>query len=318
LKEEDNLKKSMTLFLLILIAVIAYNGIYTIESGEETVITRFGEYARTETQAGLKWKIPLVEQKYTVNVAEVRRLEFGFATTQDAGPGLLPSYDRSLSNDSLMLTGDENLVNVEAIVQFRVSDSKKFLFNVDDQIGTLNTVAVSTIRRSVANNVLDEVLTDNKVGIQQEIRDDLQGICDSYEIGLQITAVQLQDVYPPEEVDDAFKDISRAKADKESKINEAVSYENKVIPDARGEASKLISEAEAYKEDRIRRANGDVANFNAVYEKYVLGKTVTRTRLYIETLEDVLPGKEIYIVGEDGNTLKFLPLQGMTGQGGVE
>jgi len=312
------LKKSMTLFLLILIAVIAYNGIYTIESGEETVITRFGEYARTETQAGLKWKIPLVEQKYTVNVAEVRRLEFGFATTQDAGPGLLPSYDRSLSNDSLMLTGDENLVNVEAIVQFRVSDSKKFLFNVDDQIGTLNTVAVSTIRRSVANNVLDEVLTDNKVGIQQEIRDDLQGICDSYEIGLQITAVQLQDVYPPEEVDDAFKDISRAKADKESKINEAVSYENKVIPDARGEASKLISEAEAYKEDRIRRANGDVANFNAVYEKYVLGKTVTRTRLYIETLEDVLPGKEIYIVGEDGNTLKFLPLQGMTGQGGVE
>jgi len=308
----------MTLFLLILIAVIAYNGIYTIESGEETVITRFGEYARTETQAGLKWKIPLVEQKYTVNVAEVRRLEFGFATTQDAGPGLLPSYDRSLSNDSLMLTGDENLVNVEAIVQFRVSDSKKFLFNVDDQIGTLNTVAVSTIRRSVANNVLDEVLTDNKVGIQQEIRDDLQGICDSYEIGLQITAVQLQDVYPPEEVDDAFKDISRAKADKESKINEAVSYENKVIPDARGEASKLISEAEAYKEDRIRRANGDVANFNAVYEKYILGKTVTRTRLYIETLEDVLPGKEIYIVGEDGNTLKFLPLQGVTGQGGVE
>ena len=312
------MKKSMTLFLLIIIAVIAYNGVYTIESGEETVITRFGEYARTETQAGLKWKIPLVEQKYTVNVAEVRRLEFGFATTQDVGPGLLPSYDRSLSHDSLMLTGDENLVNVEAIVQFRVSDSKKFLFNVDDQIGTLNTVAVSTIRRSVANNVLDEVLTDNKVGIQQEIRDDLQGICDSYEIGLQITAVQLQDVYPPEEVDDAFKDISRAKADKESKINEAVSYENKVIPDARGEASKLISEAEAYKEDRIRRANGDVANFNAVYEKYVLGKTVTRTRLYIETLEDVLPGKEIYIVGEDGNTLKFLPLQGMTGQGGVE
>src|SRR6056297_2514017 len=277
----------MILFLVILVALVAYNGVYTIESGEETVVTRFGEYARTETQAGLKWKIPLVEQNYTVNVAEIRRMEFGFTTTKDVEPGSLLSYDTSLSNDPLMLTADENLVNVETIVQFRVSDSKKFLFNVDDQFGTLNTVAVSTIRRSIANNVLDEVLTDNKVGIQQEI-------------------------------DDSFKDISRAKADKESKINEAVSYENKVIPDARGEASKLISEAEAYKEDRIRRANGDVANFNAVYEKYVLGKTVTRTRLYIETLEDVLPGKEIYIVGEDGNTLKFLPLQGMTGQGGVE
>jgi membrane protease subunit HflK len=308
----------MILVLLILVAVVVYNGIYTIESGEETVVTRFGEYARTETQAGLKWKIPLVEQKYTVNVAEIRRLEFGFTTTKDVEPGSLLSYDTSLSNDPLMLTADENLVNVETIVQFRISDSKKFLFNVDDQFGTLNTIAVSTIRRSIANNVLDEVLTDNKVGIQQEIRDDLQGICDNYGIGLQITAVQLQDVYPPEEVDDSFKDISRAKADKESKINEAVSYENKVIPDARGEASKLISEAEAYKEDRIRRANGDVANFNAVYEKYVLGKEVTRKRLYIETLEEVLPGKEIYIVGDDGNTLKFLPLQGMTSEGSVQ
>jgi len=312
------LRKSMILVLLILVAVVVYNGIYTIESGEETVVTRFGEYARTETQAGLKWKIPLVEQKYTVNVAEIRRLEFGFTTTKDVEPGSLLSYDTSLSNDPLMLTADENLVNVETIVQFRISDSKKFLFNVDDQFGTLNTIAVSTIRRSIANNVLDEVLTDNKVGIQQEIRDDLQGICDNYGIGLQITAVQLQDVYPPEEVDDSFKDISRAKADKESKINEAVSYENKVIPDARGEASKLISEAEAYKEDRIRRANGDVANFNAVYEKYVLGKEVTRKRLYIETLEEVLPGKEIYIVGDDGNTLKFLPLQGMTSEGSVQ
>jgi len=308
----------MILFLLILVALVAYNGIYTIKSGEETVVTRFGEYTRTETQAGLKWKIPLIEQKYTVNVAEIRRMEFGFTTTKDVAPGSLPSYDRSLSNDPLMLTADENLVNVETIVQFRISDSKKFLFNVDDQLGTLNTVAVSTIRRSIANNFLDEVLTDNKVGIQQEIRDDLQGICDSYGIGLQITAVQLQDVYPPEEVDDSFKDISRAKADKESKINEAVSYENKVIPDARGEASKLISEAEAYKEDRIRRANGDVANFNAVYEKYVLGKEVTRKRIYIETLEEVLPGKEIYIVGEDGNTLKFLPLQGTTVERSVQ
>jgi len=308
----------MILFLLILLAAVAYNGVYTIESGEETVVTRFGEYARTETQAGLKWKIPLVEQKYTVNVAEIRRMEFGFTTTKDVEPGSLPLYDRNLSKDPLMLTADENLVNVETILQFRVSDSKKFLFNVDDQLGTLNTIAVSTIRRSIANNVLDEVLTDNKVGIQQEIRDDLQEICDNYGIGLQITAVQLQDVYPPEEVDDSFKDISRAKADKESKINEAVSYENKVIPDARGEASKLISEAEAYKEDRIRRANGDVANFNAVYEKYVLGKEVTRKRLYIETLEEVLPGKEIYIVGDDGNTLKFLPLQGMTSEGSVQ
>ncbi len=162
-------------------------------------------------------------------------------------------FDERL-NDSLMLTGDENLVNVETIIQFKIINSEDFLFNVDDQYGTLQVITVSTIRRSVANNSLDNVLTENKVGIQQEIREDLQDICDYYGLGVQITAVQLQDVSPPDEVNDAFQDIARAKLDKESKTNEAQSYENKVIPEARGEAAKLISEAEAYKEETYKKS----------------------------------------------------------------
>lgn len=302
-------KKVGFLTVIILGAILFFNGIYTMDSGEEMIITRFGKYVRTETKAGLKWKIPMIESKHKINVAEVRRLEFGYRTLSDGHPKDYPKYEAEESLDSIMLTGDENLVNVEAIIQYKVANSKEFLFNVDDQIGTLQTIAGATIRRSVANNTMDAVLTDNKVGIQQEIRDDIQTICDTYGLGLQITAVQLQDVYPPKEVDDAFKDIARAKLDKESKINEAQSYANKVIPEARGEASKLISEAEAYKEDRIKRSKGDVANFNQVYEKYKTGKDVTKTRMYLETLEEVLPGMDIYITKENGNTLKFLPLQ---------
>lgn len=296
------------LIVLAIVGYVAFNGFYTINSGEEAIITQFGKYTRTETQAGLRWKIPVVEEKYVVDVAQVRRMEFGFSTESEGGDGTTASY-KDIGEDSLMLTADENLVNVEAIIQYKIADSKAFLFNVDDQDGTLRVVAVSTIRRSVANNTLDDVLTDNKLSVQTEILTDLQSICDVYGLGIQITAVQLQDVYPPTEVDDAFKDIARAKLDKESKINEAQSYENKVIPDAKGESSKLISQAEGYNQDRINRALGDVANFNQVYDKYKNAKQVTRVRMYLETMASILPGIEIFITQEDGNTLKFLPLQ---------
>lgn len=296
------------LIVLAIVGYVAFNGLYTINSGEEAIITRFGKFTRIETQAGLRWKIPVIENKYVVDVSEVRRMEFGFSTTTEAYGNNAASY-KDIGDESLMLTGDENLVNVEAIIQYRISDSTAYMFNVEDQDGTLRVIAVSTIRRSVANNTLDDVLTDNKLSIQNEILSDLQEICNLYGLGIQITAVQLQDVYPPTEVDDAFKDIARAKLDKESKINEAQSYENKVIPDAKGESSKLISEAEAYNQDRINRALGDVANFNQVYDKYKNAKQVTRTRMYLETMAEILPGVEIFITKEDGNTLKFLPLQ---------
>jgi membrane protease subunit HflK len=296
------------LIVLAIVGYVAFNGFYTINSGEEAIITQFGKYARTETQAGLRWKIPVIEEKYVVDVAQVRRMEFGFSTESAGGDGRAASY-KDIGEDSLMLTADENLVNVEAIIQYKIADSRSFLFNVEDQDGTLRVVSVSTIRRSVANNSLDDVLTDNKLSVQTEILMDLQSICDIYGLGIQITAVQLQDVYPPTEVDDAFKDIARAKLDKESKINEAQSYENKVIPDAKGESSKLISQAEGYNQDRINRALGDVANFNQVYDKYKDAKQVTRVRMYLETMASILPGIQVFITQEDGNTLKFLPLQ---------
>lgn len=302
--------KGLVRIVLVLIAIglVSSSGIYMLQDGEKAVITRFGAYLKTEETGGLKWKVPFIDQKYIVNTDQVRRLEFGYRTVDEGDTKRQATYEE-IAGDSLMITGDENLVHVTASIQYSITSIRDYLFNVDDQEGTLQIVAVSSIRRSVANNTLNDVLTDNKSGIMQEIKTDLQKICDDYGLGIRIIEVALQDVNPPSEVDDAFKDITRAQLDKEAKINEASSYENKVIPEAKGQASKLVSQAEAYREDRINRAKGDVANFNQIYQRYVNSKNVTRTRMYLETMSEVLKNADIYITQEDGNTLKFLPLQ---------
>ena len=239
-------------------------------------------------------------------VSEVKRLELGFRTVKE---GANAQY-KEVPQESLMLTGDENLVNVETIVQYRIVDIEKFLFDIDDGVAALRAAAESSVRRVIANHPMDASLTENKSGIQQEIRDDLQSISDKYGLGILITAVQLQDVYPPEEVNAAFKDVASAREDRASFINQAETYANEVIPRARGNAAELINKAQAFKEQRIAEATGDVALFNEILAEYKLGKEVTRTRLYLEVMEEILPDIQVYIVDEQGNTLKWLPLGG--------
>lgn len=304
-------KKVGPIWVLAILFFFIATGVYKLDDGEEAVITRFGEYLKTEKGGGLKYMIPIVDSRYIINTAEVKRMEFGYeGVKSQTSEGLNESSYEDITQDSLMITGDENLVNVSTSIQYRIVNAKDYIINVDDPTGTLEVVSVSTIRRSVANNSLDDVLADNKNAIMQEIREDLQKIADSYGLGIQITQVLLQNVNPPAEVDDAFKDIVRAQLDKESRINEAVSYENKIIPQAKGDAAKLVAEAESYKEKRINQAKGDVANFEQVYLQYKDNKTVSRTRLYLETMQSVLKDVDIVIAGSDGQTIKFLPLTG--------
>ncbi len=308
------MKNLVKLLPIVVIALlIFFNGFYILQDGEEAVITRFGMYHTTVIGGGVKWKIPFVDKKYVIDTSGVKRMEFGYETTFNGSTDRYAEYE-DIIEDKLMITGDENLVNVMASIQYRIVNTPDYLFNVDDPEGTLNIVAVSTIRRSVANNTLDDVLADNKNAIMQEIKTDLQEICDNYGLGVQIMQVLLQDVDPPVEVDDAFKDIVRAQLDKESRINEAISYENRIIPEAKGLASKQVSEAEAYRANRINMAMGDVASFNQVYDKYKDSKKVTRTRIYLETMADVLKDVDVYITKEDGSTVKFLPLDVMGGK----
>jgi len=305
--ERKFIKSTLGGVIVFLVVMFVLLGIFTVKTGDEAVVLRFGKHVSTHVNAGLKWHIPIIEKVYKVNLSEVKRLEFGFRTTTEGNSKEKPTYEDQAS-ESLMLTGDENLVNVETIVQYKIKNAEDFYFNVDDPIGTLTIISESIIRRCIANHPLDEALTDNKFGIQQEIKDDLQQIADKYKLGVVITAIQLQDVNPPKEVDAAFKDVASAREDKTSYINEANSYKNEIIPKARGNAAEMINKSEAYREQRMEEAKGDASNFTQILEKYKQGKTVTRTRMYLETLDEILPNIDKYIMNENGDTIKLLPL----------
>jgi membrane protease subunit HflK len=310
-------KVIILLVILIIAGLWISSGVYTVGSGENAVLLRFGAHAGTITEPGLHWHIPVpVERVEIVNIEENHRIEFGYKTLSEGGDRARPAY-ASTPHQSLMITGDDNLVNVETAIQYRITVAEDYLFNVSNPHETLENAAESAIRRVVANHTLDEILTENKFEIQSEIKADLQQICNDYGLGVSILAVQLQDVYPPDQVDAAFKDVANAKEDKTSYINEAESYYNEIVPKARGNAAKMVNDAEAYKEKRIAEARGDVASFIQILERYQMGKEVTRKRLYLETLEEVLPNVDVYIVGSDENLVKFLPLENSDAYSGM-
>ena len=301
---EAKIKTLVPLVLAVLAALILATGFYTVDSGEEAVVLRFGRHVDTVVTSGLKWRIPLIDKVWKIKVSELRRLEFGFRTVKE---GANAQYVE-VPQESLMLTGDENLINVETIVQYRIVDIEKYLFLIDKGEEALRAAAEATIRRVIANHPMDAALTENKSGIQQEIRDDLQYIVDRYNLGVMITAVQLQDVYPPDEVDDAFKDVA-CREDRAAFINRAKPMPTR-SSSRTSNAAEAINKAEAFKEQRIAQARGDVALFNEILAEYRLGPEVTRTRLYLEVLEEILPGMEVYILDEQGNTIKWLPIGG--------
>jgi modulator of FtsH protease HflK len=284
-------------------------GIYIVEDSENAVVLRFGQHVNTVTDAGINYHLPYpFETVWTENVTEPKRFEFGYRTIT-GGDSQQNAQFTSVPEESIMLTGDENLVEVETSMQFVITDIEAFLFNVDDPYETLRMAGETAIRRVVANHSLDDVLTDNKELVQQEIQVLTQTIIDEYRLGIAVRNVQLQDVNPPESVNAAFKDVIAAKEDKQAAINQAETYANDILPKARGEAAKLINDAEAYKQKRISEANGDVAKFVAILQQYKLAEEITRKRMYLETISEIITDLELYFIDENGNTLPFLPLQ---------
>ena len=285
-----------------------FTGVYTVGPDEVGVVQRFGKYDRT-VQSGLNYHMPFpIETVKTPKVTEVKRIEVGFRTVGK-------NQYRTVERESLMLTGDENIVDAELIVQYKIKEPKNYLFNFVGPELTMREAAEASLRTVVGRHNIDEALTSGKLMIQEETKELLQSILDKYETGAQVVAVQLQDVSPPKQVIDAFKDVASAKEDKNRMINEAEGYRNDIIPKARGEAQAMIREAEGFREARIARAEGDVAKFKAILKEYSKAKDVTRERLYLEAMEEILPGIEKYIVpnGEDGNLLNLLNLGGTKG-----
>ena len=310
-------KHGLRIFLLILgallLLIIVLNGLYSLNSGEEAVVTRFGRHINTETSAGLKFKIPFVDRAHIVNVYGVRRMEFGTEYVNGAW--------RDVPEEAIMLTGEgevsqvNGLVNADWVIQYRISSSYNFLFKVDDPEGTLRSVTQAAYRRVAAAYPLDAILTDRKDDIQREIMRELQDIVNKYEMGVLITAVQLQDASPPDEVREAFLDVTRSLEDRIAKTNEAERYRNEELPRAQGRAIAAVNEAEAYKERRVNEAHGVVARYIAIEKEYQVLPDVMRTRLYLEMIREVMPKieKVYFLDSSTGSPVEILHL-GQFGQ----
>ena len=301
---------SMGVFPIIGIALVIWLllGLYSVGPDEVGVVQRFGKYNRV-VGSGLNYHYPFpIETVKTPKVTEVKRIEVGFRTVGK-------NQYRTIEQESLMLTGDENIVDAELIVQYKIKDPMDYLFNFIGPELTLREASEASLRTVVGRHNIDEALTSGKLMIQEETKELLQSILDKYETGVIVVAVQLQDVSPPKQVIDAFKDVASAKEDKNRMINEAEGYRNDIIPKARGEAQAMLRHAEGFREARIKRAEGDVAKFKAILKEYVKAKDVTRERLYLEAMEEILPGINKYIVptGEGGNLLNLLNLTGTKG-----
>jgi len=301
----------ITPVLIGILVVWLLTGIYIVGPDEVGVIRTFGEYTRV-TQSGLNWKFPSpIETANTPKVTEVKRIEFGFRSLKNG------QY-RTVEKESLMLTGDENIVDAEMIVQYKIKDPVQYLFNIVEPELTVREAAEASLRTVVGRNKIDETLTTGKFTIQEETKIQLQNILDKYESGIHVVAVQLQDVSPPKEVIGAFKDVASAKEDKNRMINQAEGYRNDVIPKARGEAEAMIRDAEGFKESRVKRAEGDATKFTTILKEYNKAKSITEKRLYLETMEKVLPGIEKIIIPDkdSGNMLNLLNLNPTQMKGG--
>ena len=293
--------------LLIILALWLLSGIYFVGPDEEGVVLRFKKVIGT-TSSGPHWHIPWpIERAIKPKVTTIRKIEVGFRTVE-VGP---PARYNEVPNESLMLTNDENIIKLEFIVQYRIKDSYKYLFKIRDPIDTIMDTAEAAMREIMGQHPIDDALTEKKGEIQDEALILLQQILDSYESGLQVVLINLQDVNPPTEVSDAFKDVINAQQDKERMINEAKGYENDLVPKARGEAAQNINDAEAQRESKIKEAQGDAARFTQLLAEYQKARTVTRKRLYLETMEEVLPKVEKIILGgpASSNVLPYLPIR---------
>ena len=305
-------KISMGAFPLIGIALVLWmlTGIYVVGPDEVGVVQTFGKYSRA-AQSGLNYHFPFpIEKVSTPKVTEVKRIEIGFRTVGK-------NQYQTIARESLMLTGDENIVDAEMIVQYKIKDPVAYTFNFIEPELTVRQASEASLRTVIGRHNIDEALTSGKFMIQEESKELIQNILDKYNTGILVVAVQLQDVSPPSQVIAAFKDVASAKEDKNRMVNQAEGYRNDIIPKARGEAQAEIREAEGYKEARISRAEGDVSKFNAVLKEYRKSKEVTETRMFLETAEEILSDREKIIVpdGKEGsNLINLLNLKAKEGK----
>tara|TARA_B100000579_G_C22814232_1_gene846927 strand:+ start:666 stop:1766 length:1101 start_codon:yes stop_codon:yes gene_type:complete len=303
-----NFSLLIILFLLIWLAT----GFYRVEPDEQGVELLFGKWNGQTTEPGLHYFFPSpIGNTITPKVEVIRKINVGFRSASDLGFASNSNAERKVIEESLMLTGDQNIADVAFTVLFKVKDAGNFLFKLRNPETTVKDMSESVTREVVGQRDLQFLLTEGRQEVEQVVRNRLQELLDSYESGVLIQSVQLQSVDPPDQVIDAFDEVQRARQDKERLVNEANTYLNRIVPNARGEAAKLVESAKAYKEQVVKQAQGVAQNFIDVYNSYKDAKDVTRRRIYLETLREVLEGKNKIILDDTGGgqgVVPYLPL----------
>ena len=308
--------RGIVLLTLAAIAVWGFSGFYRVEPGELGVVLRFGKYVR-DTLPGLNYHLPYpIETVVTPNIERINRIDVGMRLVEDARRG---TTMRDVPEESLMLTGDENIVDVDFAVLWKIKpgagEAGNFLFNIQNPEGTVKAVAESAMREVIGRSNIQPVLTGARQNIETAVQELMQKTLDDYGAGILITQVQMQKVDPPAQVIDAFRDVQAARADLERAQNEAQTYANRVVPEARGRVAQILQAAEAYREQTVAEATGQTSRFLKVYEEYAKAPQVTRQRIYLETMERLFGGTDKIIldagVGNNG-VVPYLPLNELT------
>jgi membrane protease subunit HflK len=304
--------RNFSFFLIVVLFIWLATGFYRVEPDEQGVELLFGKWNQTTTEPGLHIFFPTpIGKVMTPKVENIRKINVGYRSASDLGFSTSSNSERNVLEESLMLTGDQNIVDVHFTVLYKIKDAGKFLFKLRNPETTVKDMSESVMREVVGQRELEFLLTGGRQEVEQVVRSDLQDILDEYESGILVQSIQLQSVNPPALVIDAFDEVQRARQDKEKLVNEANSYLNKIVPNARGDAAKLVQEATAYKEQVIKQAEGVAQNFIDVYNSYKDTKYVTRQRIYLETLTEVLEGPNKIILdstGEGQGVVPYLPL----------
>ena len=296
----------ITLVVIILVLIVAATGFYRVGQGEEALVLTFGKVT-DQNGPGLYWHVPFIQQIISESVTTIHTVEYGFRTTKSGTAGRAAQYSDE-TDESVMLTNDNSIVSIEAIYQYTIRDVKEYHFDIDDPEGTLQLAFEAIIRRNIQNRPLDDALL-NKEEIEQQVLPDFQALIDTYEMGVKINDVRIQNISVPSEVSAAYEDVNNAKNEKTKRLDEAERYQNEILPQARSTAYETVKQAEAYKAELIAEANADTAVFNAVLAEYQLAPDVTRKRLLIETLEDILSNSgRIIIADNTSDVVKILDL----------
>jgi modulator of FtsH protease HflK len=300
------------IFILVFVAIAIWfaTGFYKVEANQQGVVLRFGEKIAL-TQPGLNYHLPYpIETVLTPNVTKVNSIEIGFDRRGTS--------KRPIEAESLMLTGDENIINIGFTVLWRIKDASDYLFNVAQQESTIRAVAESAMREIVGQTELTAAITEGRLGIESEVQKKMQVVMDVYGLGVEIREVKLESSDPPLQVIDAFRDVQAAVADKERAQNEALAYANDIVPRARGESAKMRQEAEGYRQQVIAEAEGEAARFISIYTEYKKAPDVTRQRIYLETLQEVFKGTNKVIIDSNASgqgVVPYLPLNELQSKG---